>query len=201
MSLLEQDTTTKRQMDEEVGQMEFDAGDNKSGEYKVDAIWDNAIYARESESGHLPGLYYLFSWKGYLEEKNTWEPASAVQHLRKLISSFHKHHPDKPTATFPAIDIASPMARLTVKPTETPKQKRGRPANSINKRPKKNWAALDFYRVFGQIWVSYTLDILSCTTCDCMWLHVTTHDFQLTFIKISTLRFSSLIPELTSSTL
>ena len=66
------------------------------------------------------------SWKGYPEEENTWEPASAVQHLRKLISSFHKDHPDKPTATFLAIDTAPPMARLTVKLPA--KQKRGRPA-------------------------------------------------------------------------
>ena len=49
---------------------ELDAGDN-SGEYEVEAIRDSAVYARESESGHLPGLYYLVSWKGYPEEENT----------------------------------------------------------------------------------------------------------------------------------
>ena len=101
---------------------ELDAGDD-SGKYEVEAIWDSAVYARESESGHLPGLYYLVSWKGYPEEENTWEPASAVQHLRKLISLFHKDHPDKPTATSPAIDTAPPMARPTVKPTEPLKRK------------------------------------------------------------------------------
>ena len=126
---------------------ELDAG-NESGEYEVEAIWDSAVYVRESESGHLPGLYYLVSWKGYPEEENTWEPASAVQHLRKLIRSFHKDHPDKPTATSPAIDTALPMARPTVKPTAT-KQKRGRPANSTNKQTKKNWTEFGFYRVFG----------------------------------------------------
>ena len=51
--------------------MEFDAGNNKSREYKVEAIWDSAVYARESESGHLPGFYYLVSWKRYPEEENT----------------------------------------------------------------------------------------------------------------------------------
>ena len=50
---------------------ELDAGDDESGEYEVEAIRDNAVYARESESGHLLGLYYLVSWKGYLEEENT----------------------------------------------------------------------------------------------------------------------------------
>ena len=57
--------------------------------------------------------------------KDTWEPASAVQHLRKLISSFQKDHPDKPTAISPTIDTAPLMARLTVKPAEPPKRKLG----------------------------------------------------------------------------
>ena len=48
-------------------QLEFEAGDNK--EYEVDGIWDSAVFARESV-GQLPRLYYLVSWKGYLEEKN-----------------------------------------------------------------------------------------------------------------------------------
>ena len=65
-------------MDKEVGQMEFDAGDNNSGEYEVEAIWDSAVYTRESESGHLLSLYYLVSCKGYPEEENTWEPVLAV---------------------------------------------------------------------------------------------------------------------------
>ena len=176
VSLLEQDTTRKVRMNKEVRRMEFDASDNESGEYKVEAIYDSAVYMRESKSGHLPGLYYLVSWKGYSKEENTWEPASTVQHLRKLISSFHKDHPDKPTATFPAIDTAPPMARPTVTPTEPLKRKRGRPANSTNKRAKKNWAAFNFYRVFGQIWITYIFNILSRTARDCTWLQVTARD-------------------------
>ena len=61
MLLLDQDTTRKGRVNEKVRQMEFDAGDNESEEYKMEAIWDNAVYARESESGHLPCLYYLVS--------------------------------------------------------------------------------------------------------------------------------------------
>ena len=49
---------------------ELDAGD-KSGKYKVEAIWDSAVYAIKSKSGHLPGFYYLVSWKKYPKEKNT----------------------------------------------------------------------------------------------------------------------------------
>ena len=55
-------------MDDE--NIELDLGD-KNGEYKVEAIWDSKVYARESESGHLLDLYYLVSWKIYLEEENT----------------------------------------------------------------------------------------------------------------------------------
>ena len=136
ISLLEQDITKKRRVSEEVP--ELDKGNKDSEEYKVEAIWDSAVYANESESGHLPSLCYLVAWKGYPKEENTWEPLSAVQHLKKLISSFHKDHPEKPTATSPPIDSAPPMARPTVKPTAkaTTKRKRGRPANSASKRAK-----------------------------------------------------------------
>ena len=61
MLLLEQDTTRKGQIDEEVRQIEFDVGNNDSGEYKMEAIRDSTVYAKESESGHPPGLYYLVS--------------------------------------------------------------------------------------------------------------------------------------------
>ena len=143
MLLLEQDTTKKRRVDDMV---ELDTGD-ESGEYKVETIRDIAIYARESKSDHLLGLYYLVLWKRYPKEENTWELASVIQHLKKLINLFYKNHPDKPTATFLAIDTAPPMARPTVKPAEPLKRKQGQPANSTNKRAKK-WAVFDFYHVF-----------------------------------------------------
>ena len=58
VSLLEQDTTRKGQVDDE--NIELDAG-NENGEYEMEAIRDSKVYARELESGHLPGLYYLVS--------------------------------------------------------------------------------------------------------------------------------------------
>ena len=122
MSLLEQDTTRKKQVDDENVE-ELDASNKGAGEYEVKAIQNSAVYARESESGYLPSLYYLVSWKEYPKEKNTWEPALIVQHLKKLIRSFYKEHPDKPTATFPTIDTAPSMTRPTVKPTGPLKQK------------------------------------------------------------------------------
>ena len=38
----------------------LDAGNN-SGEYEVKAIRDSAVHVRKTESGYLPGLYYLVS--------------------------------------------------------------------------------------------------------------------------------------------
>ena len=136
MSLLEQDITRKKRVEKVP---ELDAGDN-SKEYEVEAILDRAVYTMELESGHLPGLSYVIAWKGYPEEENIWEPVSAVQHLRKLISSFHKDHPEKLTATSPPFDSAPPIAWPTVKPTvkSTTKRKQSQPANSANKRVKKN---------------------------------------------------------------
>ena len=136
VSLLEQDTTKKGRVDEKTAeQLEFEAGGDNE-EYEVEGIRNSAVYARESEVGHLPGLYYLVSWKGYPKDESTWEPASAVQHLRKLVSTFHKDHPDKPTATSPPIDLAPPMAKRTASPNVNGKRKRGRPVGSVRKKAK-----------------------------------------------------------------
>ena len=114
---------------------EFDAGDNK--EYEVEAIIDSAVYAKEAE-GHLPGLYYLVSWKNYLEEESTWEPFSAVMYLWKMISTFHKDYPEKLTATSLPLNSAPPMAKPSVKSTKpSTKQKRSRSTSS--KKQAKEW--------------------------------------------------------------
>ena len=117
-------------------ELEFDTGDNK--EYEVEPIIDSAVYAKEAE-GHLSGLYYLVSWKGYPEEESTWEPSSIVIHLWKIISTFNKNHPEKLTATSPPLDSAPPMAKPSVKPPVKPsaKQKRGRPIGSTKQA--KEW--------------------------------------------------------------
>ena len=141
VSLLEQDTTKKRQVNDM--QLKFKAGDNK--EYKVDSIWDSAVYAKES-AGQLLGLYYLVSWKSYPEEENTWEPTSAIQHLQRLVTAYHKNNSEKPTATSDSVNTAPPIARAsapfrpTAKLTTAPTKKRGQPIRStiINKRVKKS---------------------------------------------------------------
>ena len=47
---------------------EFDASNNKK--YEIKAIKNSTVYAKEAKK-HLPGLYYLVSWKSYPEEKST----------------------------------------------------------------------------------------------------------------------------------
>ena len=129
VSLLEQDTTKKGR---EFSVPEFEPGDDDK-EYEVEAIRDSAVYAKEAD-GHLPGFYYLVAWKSYPEEENTWEPSSAVMHLRKMVTTFHKDHPEKPTATSAPLDSAPPMAKPT---TQLPtKRKRGRPSGRAKKRAK-----------------------------------------------------------------
>ena len=121
-------------MDEKVMELEF----GNTEEYKVETIWDSAVYANETK-GHLPGLYYLVAWKRYCKQENTEKLLSAIQHLKKLTSFFHKKHLKESTTTFPPIDFAPPMTRLIIKPIRpTTKRKQSWPANIANKRA-KNW--------------------------------------------------------------
>ena len=104
----------------------FKAGNGE--EYKVDSIQDNAVYAKESV-GQLLRLYYLVLWKDYPEEKNTWKPALAIQHLQRLVTAYHKDNPKKPTAKSVPINTAPPMVRPTAplmpRPMAAPTKKRG----------------------------------------------------------------------------
>ena len=143
--LLKQDITKKGQVNDTQLDFEFKAGNNK--EYEVNGIWDSAVYAKESTIGQLPGLYYLVLWKGYLEEKNTWEPALAIQYLRKLIIAYHKDNPKKPTVTSAPVNTAPLIARPSAPPRPTTKpttdirikRKQGQPARSTTtKRAKKS---------------------------------------------------------------
>ena len=113
---MEKDTTRKPQVGETISLLEFESnGDGDGKDYEVEAICDSEVYTRESEC-HLPGFYYLISWKGYPKEKNTWEPSLAIQHLRRLVSTFHKEHLEKPTATSTPVNSAPTMAKPAVKP-------------------------------------------------------------------------------------
>ena len=60
MSLLKQDTTKKKQINELFLELklEFDIDNNKK--YKIKAIRDKIVYIKEAK-GYLLGLYYLVS--------------------------------------------------------------------------------------------------------------------------------------------
>ena len=77
----------------------------------------------------------MIIWKGYSEEENTRKPVLKIEYLKKLISLFHKNHPEKTTVTSPLIDSILPMARPIVKPMakSTTKQKRDQLASSGHK--------------------------------------------------------------------
>ena len=122
---------------------EFDAGNNKK--YEVKVIINSVVHAKEAEK-HLPGLYYLVSWKGYPKKENTWELSFAVMHLWKMISIFHKDHPENPTATSPLLDSAPPMARPSIKPPVklSVKQKQSRPTDSTKRAKKWDIGQWDF---------------------------------------------------------
>ena len=130
MLLLELDTIRKGR---KFSVLEFEPGNDKK--YKVEAIWNNAVYAKEAD-GYLLGLYYLVAWKGYPEKKNTRERSSAVIHLRKIVSTFHKDHPKKPTTTSALVDSAPPIARPTIKHTDLLKWKQERPIGCTKKYAK-----------------------------------------------------------------
>ena len=49
ISLLEQDTTKKGQVNDMQLDFEFETGNNKK--YEVDGIWDSAVYAKDSATG------------------------------------------------------------------------------------------------------------------------------------------------------
>ena len=116
-------------------EQKFDASNNKK--YEVEAIINSTIYAQKAK-GHLLGLYYLVSYKGYPKKEHTWEPSSAVMHLSKMISTFYKDHSEKATATFPPFDSTPPMAKPSVKPAKpSAKRKQGRPTGSTKQA--KEW--------------------------------------------------------------
>ena len=73
-------------------QLGFEAGDDK--EYEANGVQNSAVYAKESITSQLPGLYYLVLWKGYLGEENTWKPVLAIQHLQRLVTTYHKDNPE-----------------------------------------------------------------------------------------------------------
>ena len=62
-------------MDKKVTEFEFEFNNKK--EYKMEAIWNSAVYVNKI-GGHLPALYYVIAWKRYAKKEDIWEPLSAI---------------------------------------------------------------------------------------------------------------------------
>ena len=93
-----------------VEQLKF--GSNNK-EYKVEDIYNSAIYAKKLKAGHLLGFYYLISQKSYSEDESIQKPASAMQHLWKWVSISYKDHCNKITTIFLPINLALSMTKCT----------------------------------------------------------------------------------------
>ena len=89
-----------------------ETGDNK--EYKIEALYDNVVYAKEADE-HLLKLYYLVAWKYYPEEENIWELSSAVMHLRKMVNTFFKNNSEKLIVTSALLDSIPTITKLIIK--------------------------------------------------------------------------------------
>lgn len=50
--------------------LEFD-NEEDSNEYESKAIHNSKVYTKKSDISYLSVLYYLISWKDYLENENT----------------------------------------------------------------------------------------------------------------------------------
>lgn len=87
---------------------------NKGRKYEVREIYNSAIYVKESRS-HLPGLYYLISWKNYPKEENICELDSIVQYFNKLIKLFYKNYLNKLIMITKTINTISSLAKLITK--------------------------------------------------------------------------------------
>ena len=90
VSLLEKDPTK--------GEPPLDIEVNEEGrEYVAEAVRDSCVFKEgEMDEKSPTGLYYLVHWKDLPESENTWEPASQIRHLKKVVREFHSANPDKP---------------------------------------------------------------------------------------------------------
>lgn len=69
--LLKQDIIKKRQVNNNNTMTQLELDKKNSKDYKVEAIYNNMVYAKESKRVQLPSLYFLVSWKRYPKEENT----------------------------------------------------------------------------------------------------------------------------------
>jgi len=66
---------------------------NKEEEYEVEKILESKY--------RWNTLHYLVKWVGYPNSENTWVRADKAEHMKDLITDWHKFHPDSPSSLKP----------------------------------------------------------------------------------------------------
>ena len=90
---------------------EFESRDNM--EYKIKAIIDSTIYSQQANN-LIPGFNSLILWKSYPVKEITREPILAIIPFQKLISTFYKEHPKKPTISSSSLNSVLLITRLII---------------------------------------------------------------------------------------
>ena len=73
-------------------------------EYEVENILDSRFFRSKLE--------YLVKWKGYGPQENSWQPEENLANSKKLITKFHKQHPNSPRRISTAIWDTMPFQRF-----------------------------------------------------------------------------------------
>lgn len=93
-------------------ELELEFKTKRDKKYKVEAIQDSIVEANIPKD-KLPRLYYLVSWKNYLETENLWLPTSAIIYLWNIINAFYINYLEKSMVTLPLIDSVSSIIKPT----------------------------------------------------------------------------------------
>lgn len=88
--------------------------------------------------------------KSLLEDESTWEQASIILHLQKIISTFYKDYLKKLTTTSLYLHSALPMARQMVELTIKQKHGRGRLLKPVKQARKVNQAVFECWAKYWE---------------------------------------------------
>jgi hypothetical protein len=69
-------------------------------EYEVEWILQSEVRTTHRLLGRrykfFKSLYFLVKWKGYPDDKSTWEPGTSLEHTLESIEEFYEVNPEAP---------------------------------------------------------------------------------------------------------